>query len=69
MDEHVDKYELMEKSQVGVKAKCSGKTDNLMTDRMATWDCHRNKRSVSVPWLNLRKAYDCVDHDWLKKTM
>ena len=36
MDEHVDKYELMEKSQRGAKEKCSGTTNNLMIDRMVT---------------------------------
>ena len=69
MDEHVDKYELMEKSQRGAKAKCSGTADNLMIDRMVTLDCHRNKRNLSVAWIDVRKAYDCVDHDWLKKIM
>ena len=48
MDEHVDKDELMEKSQRGAKAKCSGTTDNLMIDRMVTLDCHGNKRNLSV---------------------
>ena len=69
MNEHVDKYELMEKSQRGAKSKCSGTTDNLMIDRMVTLDCHRNKRNLSVAWIDVRKAYDCVDHDWLKKIM
>ena len=69
MDEHVDKYELMEKTQRGAKAKCSGTTDNLMIDRIVTLDCHRNKRNLSVAWIDVRKAYDCVDHDWLKKIM
>ena len=45
------------------KAKCSGTTDNLMIDRMVTLDCHRNKRNLSVAWIDVRKAYDCVDHD------
>ena len=68
MHEHVDKYELMEKSQRGAKAKCSGMTDNLMIDRMVTLDCHRNKRNLSIAWIDVRKAYDCVD-DWLKKIL
>ena len=63
MDEDVDKHELMEKSHRGAKAKCSGTTDNLMIDRMVTLDCHRNKRNLSVAWIDVRKAYDCVDHD------
>ena len=69
MDEHVDKHELMEKSQRVAKARCSGTTDNLMIDRMVTLDCHRNKRNLIVAWIDVRKAYDCVDHDWLKKIM
>ena len=69
MDEHVDKRELMEKSQRGVKAKCSGTTNNFMIDRMVTLDCHWNKCNFGVAWIDVCKAYDCVDHHWLKKIM
>ena len=65
----MDNYELMRKSQRGAKAKCGGTTDNLMIDRMVTLDCHRNKGNLSVAWMDVRKAYRCVDHEWLKKIM
>ena len=51
------------------KAKCSGTTDNLMIDRMVTLDCHRHKRNLSVAWIDVRKAFDSVDHGWLKKIL
>lgn len=69
MDYHLDYYDLMEMQQRGAKAKCSGTTDNLMIDRMVTLDCHRHKRNLSVAWIDVRKAFDSVDHGWLKKIL
>ena len=67
MDYHLDYYDLMEIQQRGAKAKCSGTTDNFMLDRMVTLDCHRHKRNLSVAWIDVRKAFDPVDHGWLSK--
>ncbi|XP_068750863.1 uncharacterized protein [Montipora capricornis] len=69
MDYHLDYYDLMEMQQRGAKAKCSGTTDNLMIDRMVTLDCHRHKRNLSVAWIDVPKAFDSVDHGWLKKIL
>ena len=32
-------------------------------------DCHKCKRNLSVAWVDVRKAYDSVDHRWLNKIM
>lgn len=69
MDQHLKVYDLMEKQQRGAKAGCSGTTDNLLIDRTVTLDCHRHKRNLSVAWVDVRKAYDSVDHRWLNKIM
>ena len=69
MDKHLKMYDLMEKQQRGAKAGCSGTTDNLQIDRTVTLDCHRHKRNLSVAWVDVRKAYDSVDHGWLNKIM
>ena len=69
MDKHLKVYDLMEKQQRGAKAGCSGTTDNLQIDRTVTLDCHRHKRNLSVAWVDVRKAYDSVDHRWLNKVM
>ncbi|PFX33106.1 Retrovirus-related Pol polyprotein from type-1 retrotransposable element R2 [Stylophora pistillata] len=69
LDKHLNDYDLMEGEQRGAKSGCSGTTDNLMIDRMVTQDCHRGKRNLSMAWVDVRKAYDSVDHNWLIEMM
>ena len=69
IDSHLTENELMENEQRGAKAKCSGTSDNLMIDRMVTLDCHRGHRNLSMAWVDVKKAYDTVDHKWLSKCM
>ena len=45
----------------------SGTTDNLPIDNTVTLDCHRNKRNLSMTWVDVKKAYDSVDHKWLNE--
>ena len=59
----------MEGEQRGAKSDCSGTTNNLMIDRMVTQDCYRGKRNLSMAWVDVRKAYDSVDHSWLIEMM
>ena len=69
MDSHLDVHELMENGQRGAKAGSGGTTDNLLIDKMVTLDCHRNKRNLSSAWVDVKKAYDSIDHDWLNEIM
>ena len=36
-----------------------------MNDKMVTMDCHREKRNLCMAWVDVKKAYDSVDHKWL----
>ena len=65
MDQHLEHYGLMEGQQRGAKSGCFGTMDNLLIDRAAMLDCHRGKRNLSMAWIDVRKAYDSVDYDWL----
>ena len=69
VNEHMDHYNLMEDQQRGAKAGGSRTTDNLLIDWMVTLDCHRRKHNLSVVWIDVRKAYDSIDHGWVKKIM
>jgi len=69
MEQHLKVYDLMEKQQRGAKAGYSGTTDNLLIDRTVTLECHRQKRNLSVALVDVRKAYDSVNHGWLNKIM
>ena len=59
----------MEIEQRGAKVGCSGTMNNLLIDRMVTEDCHRGKRNLSMAWVDVAKAYDFVDREWLDEIM
>ena len=59
----------MESQQRGAKSGCSGTTDNLLIDRMVIQDCVRGKCNISTAWIDVKKAYDSVDHKWLSTMM
>ena len=69
MDSHLKEFKLKEGQQRGARVGCSGTTDNLLIDRMVTLDFHRGKRNLSITWVDVREAYDSVDHSWLAKVM
>ena len=55
--------------QRSTKEGCRGTScryaDDLMNDKMVTMDCHREKRNLCMAWVDVKKAYDSVDHKWL----
>ena len=63
MDQHLEHYGLMEGQQRGAKSGCFGTMDNLLIDRAVMLDCQRGKRNLSMAWIDVRKAYESVDHD------
>ena len=69
MNQHLDKYALIEGEQKGAKVGCSGTIDNLLIDRMVCEDSKRNKRNLSMAWIDVKKAYDSVYHKWLVEMM
>ena len=62
-------YALIEGEQRGIKVGCSGTIDNLLIDRVVCKDSKRNKRNLSMGWIDVKKAYDSVDHKWLVEMM
>ena len=60
----------MENQQRGARSGCSGTTDNLLLDMMMIEvDCIRGKRNISMAWIDVKNAYDSVDHKWLSTMM
>ena len=56
----------MEDAQRVACAGCSGAVDNLLIGQMVTLDCHKRKRNLSMGWVDVKKAYDSIDHGWLE---
>ena len=59
----------MEIEQRRTKVGCSDTMNNLLIDRMVTEDCNRRKRNLSMTWVDVAKAYDSIDHEWLDEMM
>ena len=57
----------MQGEQRGAKENCSGTIDNLLIDRMVCQDSQRGHRNLSMTWIDVKKAYDSVDHRWLEQ--
>ena len=56
----------MDGAQRDARRGCSNITDNLLIDRTVTLDCHRRNRNLSMAWIDVKKAYDSVDHGCLE---
>ena len=67
VDQHLDKYGLMQGEQRGAREGCSGTVDNLLIDRMVCQHCQRGRQNLGMAWVDIRKAYDSVDHSWMKE--
>ena len=59
----------MQISQRGAKQKCSGTAENLLLDSIVLRDVKLRQRNLSVVWIDMRKAYDSVNHEWIMKIL
>lgn len=65
MYDHCEKYHLIHPAQKGCSRGQYGCVDHLLLTN-GVWHQVRSKyRSLSVAWLDYRKAYDSVPHNWL----
>ena len=55
----------MQGEQRDAKEHFIGAIDNLLIHRMLCQDSQRGRRNLSMAWIDVRKAYDSVDHQWL----
>ena len=62
---HLDKYHLMQIDQRGAKQKCNGTVENLLIYNLVLRDVKLHQRNLSVAWIDVRKAYDSVNHKWI----
>ena len=59
----------MQIDQRGAKQKCSGTAGNLLLDNVVLRDVKLHQRNLSVAWIDVRKAYDSVNHGWIRKIL
>ena len=62
---HLEAKELMPYEQKGCTSNSKATKDQLLIDKMIFTDCKQRHKNLSMAWLDFRKAFDSVPHDWI----
>ena len=67
--EHLMEEKLYPEEQKGNVKKSMGCKDQLLISKMIAENCKKRKKSLSIAWIDYRKAFDTVPHSWIIKVM
>lgn len=66
---YVQENRIMPKEQKGCCKGSYGCKDQLIASKLIMDDCRYRKTTLSMGWIDYRKAYDSVPHDWILESM
>lgn len=64
---HLNENDFMQGVREGLRRGVAERRKNLLIDCMACRDSKKG-RNLSIGWIGVRKAYNSVDHQWLRQT-
>ena len=67
--DHLDANNLIPKEQKGGRRKCKGTKDHLLVDKMIMKNAKSQRKSLSMGFIDYRKAFDIIPHLWLIQCM
>ena len=69
MMEHLETNNIIPEEQKGGIADCYGCIDQLLINSMVLDDAKQRNKNISIAWIDYRKAFDSIPHDWLIKSL
>lgn len=69
MYDHLHANSLLPDEQKGCRKQSRGTKDQLLIDREVLKEARRKQRSLSMAWIDYKKAYDMVPHSWILETL
>ena len=66
---HLKFNSLLPYERKGCYVNSRGTKDQLLMDKMLMLDAQWNHKNVNMAWIDFRKAYDSVPHNWLLKCL
>ena len=66
VNQHLDEHQLIQRNQRGACERTNGTLDNLLIDKTVLEDARDHRRNMVCAWVDVRKAYDSVDHKVLR---
>ena len=65
----LDANDLLPTEQKGCKRGSYGCKDQLLIDKMILENCKTNSRNLATAWIDYKKAFDSVPHEWIIKAL
>lgn len=69
MKHHINANQIVPNEQKGCSNETYGTIDQLTINSMVMKDAKKNKRNVSTAWIDYKKAFDSIPHDWLIESL
>ena len=66
---HTDVNNILPFEQKGCRREARGCKEHLMLDRNILEYARKNKRNLSLLWIDYKKAYDSVPHSWILEVL
>ena len=66
---HLDENDLLPKEQKGCRRGSYGCKDQLLINKAIIEDAKKRKKNLSTAWIDYKKAFDSVPHDWILKCL
>lgn len=69
ISEHVVNNSILASEQNGCKKGSKGSNECLIIDMILTKQATKNKRNISIAWVDYQKAFDSVPHTWIERIL
>ena len=66
---HIDATKIIPNEQKRNSSNTYGTIDQLIINKMVMDNLKLKKRKISTAWIDYKKAFDSVPHDWITKTL
>ena len=66
---HLEQNILFPLEQKGCRRRSYGCKDQLMINKLILENCKKRKRNLSCAWIDYRKTFDSVSHEWIIKSL
>ena len=69
MSHHIDANKIIPNEQKGNASNTYGTIDQLIINKMVMDNVKLKQRNISATWIDYKKAFDSVLHDWIIETL